>query len=61
MKKLFCLLTVLSLGIAPVVGCGGDTKEKKEKTEVKEAAKVKETAEVKKEAAEVTKETAEKK
>ena len=48
MKKLFCLLTVFSLALIPMVGCG-DTKEKdkKEKTEVKEKAEVKDKTEVK--------------
>ncbi|MEX2188749.1 MAG: hypothetical protein WD875_18210 [Pirellulales bacterium] len=33
MKKLFCLLTVFSLCLAPIVGCGGDAKDKDKKTE----------------------------
>jgi hypothetical protein len=34
MKKLFCLLMVFSLGLLPVVGCGGE----KEKDKAKDKA-----------------------
>lgn len=44
MKKLFCLLTVFSLCLAPVVGCGGDKEKDKDKDKAPAAEKDKDKA-----------------